>query len=90
MPSVPVMNTGLSSIHVRERKLGKERALGLAWASEGRVDIDPRQEPRERLNTLLHETIHCIFPDMKENDAIRVATLMSDALWYDKYRRVEI
>ena len=38
------------SIKVRERKLGREHAYGLAWKEERLAEIDPRLSERDRLS----------------------------------------
>lgn len=76
-------------IRVRERKLGREKADGLAW--EGRralVEIDPRQGEKERLDTLLHEATHILFPKLNEMQVRGVAARLTEILWKDGWRRV--
>ena len=53
---------------VIERKLGKHKAVGLAWQEDGIIEIDPRQKPKEYLSTLIHEAAHIIYPDWDEKD----------------------
>ena len=76
-------------IRVRERKLGREKADGLAW--EGRralVEIDPRQGENNRLDTLLHEAMHILFPKLNEMQVRGVAARLTEILWNDGWRRV--
>jgi hypothetical protein len=81
---------GYSGVKVTERKLRRCHAVGRAWADSMAVEVDPRQEPQARLNTVIHEVIHCIFPNMEEEEVDRVATVISDTLWQDRYRRVDV
>ena len=76
-------------IRVRERKLGREKADGLAL--EGRralVEIDPRQGENNLLDTLLHEAMHILFPKLNEMQVRGVAARLTEILWNDGWRRV--
>lgn len=63
-------------------------ALGLCH-SNGEIEIDPRQSPREFLETLLHELLHRHFSMLSEEAVETAATEMADAMWGMKYRRIE-
>jgi hypothetical protein len=75
-------------IKLRDRKLGKEAAYGLAHYPDT-IEIDPRQHSKERLDTVLHEGIHLILPDATEEETVAYANLLSDLLWRDHWRRIE-
>lgn len=45
--------------------LGRSKAWGQHW-SDGLIEIDPRQNQKQFLNTLLHELFHEYFPDAGE------------------------
>lgn len=77
----------MTAPRIVERKLGRERALGQCDGET--VEIDPRQCSRERLDTLMHETIHYAIPDASEPQVRRAANLLSRALWRDRWRRIE-
>ena len=81
---------------IRTRKLQQHRGkdegmiLGLAWPPErGRaiIDVDPRQDERERLDTVVHEAIHLAMPWMKEEWVIISSAEISEILWKDKWRQ---
>jgi len=76
------------AVKIQERKLGKDKALGMCWYDTGEIEIDPRQDSREYLDTLIHEMLHCFFPDMSEKDVAKVSAKMSNAIWQYNYRRV--
>lgn len=76
-------------IRVRERKLGRERAVGLAWQGLDLIEIDPRQRARAYLNTLVHELLHVIFPQASERKVGRAACAMTRKLWEARFRRLE-
>ncbi len=61
----------------------------MALSSPRRIIIDPRQEQRDRMDTLLHEGLHIALPDLTEDDVGRVAGMLCNLLWKDRYRRVE-
>lgn len=75
------------NIRIVERKLGRERARGLAIASEKSIEIDPRQRGRAYLNTLIHETLHCVFPDWSESKVLKSASKICKVLWTQNYRK---
>ena len=81
-------------ITVVERKLGKERAQGLAYYDyygEGKslIEIDPRQNSKDYLDTLIHEALHTIFPDMTEKIVVSVAGRLTRLLWRQGYRLIQ-
>jgi hypothetical protein len=76
-------------IKITERKLGKEQAVGMAHHGENMIEIDPRQRSRDRLDTVCHEVIHLLEPDLPEDQVILRANVLSDTLWRDRWRRVE-
>ena len=79
---------GLPRVRIREKRLGRERALGQAWHGENVVEIDPRQCESERLDTLIHELLHLMEPEWSEERVVEVAGWLSKILWRQKYRRV--
>ena len=74
------------SIKVRERKLGREHAYGLAWKEERLAEIDPRLSERDRLSTLVHELIHLVCPELIEEEVARRSDEMWEVLWKDGWR----
>jgi len=73
---------------VRERKLGRENALGLAWQGTGLIELDPRLSPKKRLEVLLHEGLHHIFQNKSEAEINEAGELLAGLLWRQNYRRV--
>ena len=57
----------------------------------GRISLNwtPLQRSRERLDTLCHEVIHLLGPHLAEETVISHANVLSDALWRDRWRRIE-
>lgn len=75
-------------IQIVERKLGRERAYGLAWPDE-LIEVDPRQKPRDYLGTVIHEALHQVFPEKSESDVARGASTLTRLIWGIGYRRVK-
>jgi len=80
-------------IKLEDKKLGNEvkngMCVGLAHQGEGRIEIDPRQSIKDRLNTVLHEGIHILDPNLPELKVRAYANRLSDLLWRDRWRRIE-
>lgn len=74
-------------IKVTERKLGRSGALGLYY-SDGRMEIDPRQNPKEYFSTILHELLHASFPDLSEEVVLKAEEIFIKTLWQQGYRKV--
>jgi len=75
-------------IQIVERKLGRERAYGLAWPDE-LIEVDPRQKPRDYLGTVIHEALHQVFPEKSESEVARGASTLTRLIWGIGYRRVK-
>jgi len=75
-------------LSVRHRKLGRERAYGIAY-SNGVIEVDPRQDPQEYLDTLIHELLHQAAPTsyLDEEAVVEVAQVLTKHLWESGYRR---
>ncbi len=76
------------NIRVRERHLGREKADGLAWQEDALLEIDPRQSESDRLDTLLHEALHILFPKLNEMQVRGVTKRLASIVWKDGWRRV--
>ncbi len=72
---------------IKERNLGREKAFGLCH-SDGLIELDPRQDSKEFLNTCLHECLHHHFPDLTENQVIKISNSMTKSLWRLNFRRI--
>ena len=76
-------------IKIIEKKLGREKALGLAYRGEFVVEIDPRQKSKSYLNTLIHEILHCLYPNDSETKIGHNADILTKYVWDKNYRRVQ-
>lgn len=74
------------------RKLGKHRAWGLYWEpwrnSVPLIELDTRMKPDREMDTLIHESLHHLFPDMSEALVAEKATELAKILWGQNYRKV--
>lgn len=83
-----------SQLSAKERKAGYF-LYGLSeGATDGVIELDPRQSERERLDTLVHECIHQIeglLPNEINHDLIfKAGEVVSQVLWRDGWRRVRL
>lgn len=77
------------TIRITEKKLGKEKALGqVTFGKIPHIEIDPRQKSQDRLDTVIHECVHIIWPELHEDDVVKAANRISSVLWADNWRRV--
>ena len=77
------------NIKVIERPLGREKALGLAWVGENKIEIDGRLKSKQYLNTLIHEMLHVYNPEWSENKVTKTANEMTEIIWQKNYRRIK-
>jgi hypothetical protein len=75
-------------IKVKYKKLGKEKAWGLADSS-GTVYIDSRLKGKKALEILIHECIHILWKDEEEEEVINKSISLCNAIWQQRYRRIE-
>lgn len=81
--------TKRKSLKILEVKLGREKAVGQTYF-DGEIQIDPRQSPKERMDTIIHETLHTICSEFSEEQVITISNILSNTLWKDGYRRIEM
>jgi hypothetical protein len=53
------------------------------------IELDPRQSSQDRLDTLIHEAVHIIWPEYDEETVIKVANRISSLVWEDNWRRIQ-
>lgn len=79
-----------NKIKIIEKKLGREKAWGQAWQDKPwSIEIDPRQKSRSYLNTLIHEMLHCLYPNDSETKIRKNADIMTKYIWEKSYRRIQ-
>lgn len=60
--------------------------LGECDFSNGVIKIHHKQSPKEELDTLIHEGLHALDPDMSEKKVAHTARQLAELLWKDGYR----
>lgn len=73
---------------VRERKLGKHQAWGLAH-KHGVIEIDPRLKGLARLEILVHEFLHLLDWQMPENEVESRGKRLAEFLHKNRVRVIE-
>ena len=73
---------------VSERKLGRHKALGLAYKETNRIEIDPRQKGKEYFDTIIHEWMHLRYPNWSEKEVALESKTLTDFLWKNNVRIV--
>jgi hypothetical protein len=76
-------------ITVIDKKLGREKAYGLAYGSDMLIEVEERQDSKDYLDTLIHEMLHCFAPAWGEKRVADTANEMTRVIWDKKYRRIE-
>jgi hypothetical protein len=84
-----VVYAKLGSSRPKLQKNGKSKTPFGIW-SDGIIKVDPRQEPSEMLDTLVHEILHEAQPEITEEGIERISEMISAVLWREGYRKVEI
>ena len=79
----------LVSPKVRITEIHEKGILGYAYQDEARIEIDPRQDSKEFLDTLIHELIHCFFPFLGEEYVEKMSTKIANQIWSKGYRRIQ-
>lgn len=74
---------------VIEKKLGRQKAYGLAYNEANKIHIDSRLRGKTKLATYIHEYLHILFPDFSENRILEIDSHMATYLWNLNYRQVD-
>ena len=72
--------------------LESDGCVGQCWpgSDDGQlIEIDPRQCPKDYMDTIIHEALHHLFPKKKEPSILRSGTSLANLLWRLGYRRVK-
>jgi len=65
----------------------EEEVLGECSYPDRKITINPHQSARERLDTMIHETLHMMCPKWTEEEIIAASFVLGEAVWRDGYRR---
>jgi hypothetical protein len=75
-------------IKVIYAKLGRSKAWGQAH-SDGLVEIDIRAKGKKRLELIIHECLHLLYPDATEEEIISKSIALTKTLWHENYRQID-
>jgi len=74
---------------VVHRKLGREKADGLAYKGFAEIHIDERLSGKNYLLTAIHELLHIHRPELTEEEVVELSESLCDDLWELKIRRID-
>jgi len=77
-------------IKILEAHLGHYKAAGLAWVDDRTIAIDKRLKGFDRMETIIHETMHIQNPKWPEIMVEGKAKEMAVILWELGYRWVDL
>lgn len=66
---------------IRHSKNPKEPLLGFCDYESRCIEISTKQEPKDLSETVIHEMLHAIYPDLDEYVITNGAKDLNDALW---------
>jgi hypothetical protein len=79
-----------TAIEIKFRRLGRERAFGLAWCDDRVIEIDETAHEGDELklmDTIIHEVLHIARPRLCERTVAALADELSRTLFQVGYRR---
>ena len=76
--------------NINHKKIGRHKAIGLAYCDTGNIVIDERLRGEDHLYILVHEIIHIQNPLWSEIKVIGHSKEMAKLIWENNYRRVEL
>lgn len=66
-----------------------KKVWGYAVLDDMTIEIDDRCKGKKALEIVIHEMVHLCWPDESEEEVVRKSILMTNTLWYEKYRKVD-
>ena len=76
-------------VRVIHRKLGRERAWGMAETADNTIWLDTRLRGKRRLEVTVHELMHLLYPNETEENVEHSGKLISRILWREGWRAIE-
>ena len=83
------MASKVNKIKVIDKLLGRQKAVGQAYSDARVIEIDPRQNSKNYLDTLIHELLHVYNPEWSESKITKTANEMTAVIWQKNYRRIK-
>ena len=71
-----------------EKDLTADNVWGWANQEDFEIEVEKTQPSKEYLNTLIHEMIHCMLPNLAEKSVVKMANIMTDEIWRKRFRRL--
>jgi hypothetical protein len=76
-------------IKVVYKKLGRTKSWGMAYPDDELVEVDERLKGKKRMEIIVHECLHLLFPKAEEDEIERKAVLLTNTLWHEGYRGID-
>jgi hypothetical protein len=76
-------------IKVIYRKLGREKSWGWAHTEGNFIEVDERAKGKKKLELLIHESAHLLWPADTEEQIERKAAILTHTLWHEGARIVD-
>jgi hypothetical protein len=85
------MRSGKSytAMKVVRKKLGREKAWGMAHPGDNIIEIDPTLKGRKVMEILIHEALHLLNPEWTEAKVVRQSKKLTKLLWSEHFRKVD-
>jgi len=80
----------MKKIKVKYRKLGKQKVWGLADLGDYTIEVDSTLKNKKLLEIIIHESLHILHPELSEEEIVNNSVILTNTLWHEKYRKVEI
>lgn len=78
------------AINISYRKLGQNKAHGLAFKEEREIVIDSKIKGQDLFETIIHEIMHCQNTSWPEIKIQGHAKEMAVLLWQQGFRKVDL
>lgn len=75
------------SIEVKYKKLGRQKAYGIA---DEYITLDTRLKGKKHLEILIHEALHILFHELSEDEVVTKSILLTNLLWSESYRKTDL
>ena len=74
-------------VSVGKKKLHKSNA-GEAWKEEFEIYFRPQLTHRQFIEVAIHESLHCMLPDLKESEITDMAGYIGDVIWHNRFKKL--
>ena len=74
-------------IKIAYKKLGREKIWG--HADEYPLIVDERVKGKKKLEIILHESLHRLYPNASEEEVEKNSIILTHTLWHEGFREVD-